>query len=57
MSKDKRIENFYPVQYEETASKLINHNYLTEQFSDYPVIFDKILDVVKRVTSHLGGSG
>jgi len=48
------IENFLPKQYETTGELPINHNYLTEQFEDYPAILEKIGDLVKRGDYTLG---
>ena len=48
------IKNFLPNQYEETDQFTINHNYLGDQFSDYPLILDKISKVVKKGDFTLG---
>lgn len=48
------MKNFYPEQYQTTASRKISHNYLVEQFSDYDEIFKKISDVVLRADYTLG---
>lgn len=55
MSKDHyKVHNFLPAQYDQTSSLSINHNYLADQFSDYPQIFEKIAEVVKRSDFTLG---
>ena len=36
------MKNFYPNQYKNDKKHLINHNYLTEQFSDVDEILKKI---------------
>lgn len=48
------LKNFLPNQYEQTDSLHTNHNYLTEQFSDYPEIFEKIAAVVRKGDFTLG---
>ena len=48
------MENFYPNQYKKDKAHLINHNYLSEQFSDVDIILDKIKDIVKRNDFTLG---
>ena len=40
------IKNFLPGQYLQTQQLMINHNYLSEQFSDHDVIFEKLKKVV-----------
>lgn len=48
------IKNFLPDQYDTTDKLLINHNYLTEQFSDRNEILAKIVKVVERGDFTLG---
>lgn len=48
------IENFLPQQYETTGELPINHNYLTEQFADYPAILQKIGELVQHGDYTLG---
>lgn len=48
------IKNFLPQQYETTGELPINHNYLIEQFADYPTILEKIGELVKRGDYTLG---
>ena len=48
------MKNFYPNQYSKDKIFDINHNYLTEQFSDYEEIFSKIKDVIKNNDFTLG---
>jgi dTDP-4-amino-4,6-dideoxygalactose transaminase len=48
------IKNFLPEQYRQTNQLDINHNYLTEQFSDHEEIWEKIREVVKRGDFTLG---
>lgn len=48
------LENFLPKQYETTGELPINHNYLTEQFADFPEILAKVGDLVKRGDYTLG---
>lgn len=48
------IENFLPKQYETTGELPINHNYLKEQFADYPGILEKIGELVQRGDYTLG---
>jgi aminotransferase EvaB len=48
------VVNFLPAQYDATDAKPINHNYLTEQFADYPAIFEKLAEVVRRGDFTLG---
>ena len=47
-------KNFLPEQYDETNKLSINHNYLTEQFSDRNEILAKIAKVVERGDFTLG---
>lgn len=47
-------KNFLPEQYDATDKLLINHNYLTEQFSDRNEILAKIAKVVERGDFTLG---
>jgi dTDP-3-amino-2,3,6-trideoxy-4-keto-D-glucose/dTDP-3-amino-3,4,6-trideoxy-alpha-D-glucose/dTDP-2,6-dideoxy-D-kanosamine transaminase len=49
-----KVINFLPVQYSETNTKKINHNYLTEQFSDRDLILEKIKKVVVKGDFTLG---
>ena len=46
--------NYLPDQYRSTAKLTINHNYLDKQFADYPVILQKIGDMVARGDFTLG---
>ena len=48
------MKNFYPNQYKNDKKHLINHNYLTEQFSDVDEILKKIKEVVIRNDFTLG---
>jgi aminotransferase EvaB len=48
--------NFLPEQYKRTGSLPINHNYLTEQFTDYPQILTEIGQLVERGDYTLGRS-
>lgn len=41
------VLNFLPNQYRETGALEINHNYLIEQFADYPLIFKKIEKLIQ----------
>ena len=41
-----KIRNFLPEQYDMDQLYSIKHNYLSEQFSDYKNIFEKIENVV-----------
>lgn len=50
------IKNFLPEQYEKTGVLPINHNYLSQQFSDYEVIFEKLKQVVLKGDFTLGTS-
>lgn len=54
MKSQKLFENFLPKQYDSTIAKKINHNYLSDQFSDYEQILKKIGEVVKRGDFTLG---
>jgi len=49
-----KITNFLPEQYLKTNRLDINHNYLSNQFSDYEEIFSKIREVVIRGDFTLG---
>lgn len=49
-----RSKNFLPEQYEATAKNYVNHNYLTQQFSDCDLILQKIKGVVERGDFTLG---
>lgn len=48
------VKNFLPEQYERTGSLPINHNYLTQQFADYEIIFEKLKQVVIKGDYTLG---
>ena len=48
------MKNFYPSQYKNDSKHSINHNYLTEQFSEVDIILAKIKEVVKRNDFTLG---
>ena len=48
------MKNFYPKQYLTDKKYPINHNYLTEQFSDKDIILQKISEVVKNNDFTLG---
>ena len=48
------MKNFYPEQYKNDGKHSINHNYLTEQFSDVDVILKKIKEVVIKNDFTLG---
>ena len=48
------MKNFYPEQYEKTDIFPINHNYLSKQFADYDVIFNKIKEVIEQGDFTLG---
>tara|TARA_B100001123_G_scaffold402823_1_gene490744 strand:+ start:219 stop:1364 length:1146 start_codon:yes stop_codon:yes gene_type:complete len=48
------MKNFYPKQYQKTTRLKVNHNYLSEQFSDYSKIFKEIEKVVKKGDYTLG---
>lgn len=50
------VINFLPTQYEQDTKLSINHNYLTQQFSDCDVILQKIKEVVLRNDFTLGKS-
>ena len=52
----KTPRNYLPEQYEQTAEPPINHNYLKEQFADYPAIFAEIENLVKNGDYTLGRS-
>jgi dTDP-4-amino-4,6-dideoxygalactose transaminase len=52
--KSSEVVNFLPEQYQRTGELAINHNYLPEQFADYPVILEKIAEVVRRGDFTLG---
>jgi aminotransferase EvaB len=47
-------KNFLPAQYKQTNQLPINHNYLTDQFSDREAIWAKVRDVVVRGDFTLG---
>ncbi len=49
-----KIENYLPEQYRETGKLPINHNYLSEQFADYPKILEKFAVLLKRGDYTLG---
>ena len=48
------MKNFYPNQYKKDSLFDINHNYLSEQFSDSEFILSKINEVVKKNDFTLG---
>ena len=48
------MKNFLPEQYDQTAALEVNHNYLTDQFDDFEVIFEKIKPVVVKGDFTLG---
>ena len=48
------MKNFYPNQYKKDKEYKINHNYLTEQFSDCDEILSKIKEVVQNNDFTLG---
>ena len=48
------MQNFYPNQYKKDQEYQINHNYLSNQFSDSEIIFEKIKDVVNTNDFTLG---
>lgn len=48
--------NFLPAQYKQTGLHEINHNYLQQQFADYPEIFKEIEQLVIRGDYTLGAS-
>ena len=48
------MKNFLPKQYSADKNYNIKHNYLSEQFSDYKIIFKKIEKVVKNNDFTLG---
>ena len=48
------VNNFLPEQYRQTNELDINHNYLTQQFSDHEEIWKKIREVVIRGDFTLG---
>ena len=50
----KTQHNFLPEQYTQTNVHTINHNYLVEQFSDYPEIFKDIENLIKHGDYTLG---
>lgn len=52
----KEIQNFLPEQYAKTGQSPINHNYLTQQFSDHEQIFAEIKNLVKRGDYTLGSA-
>ena len=48
------MENFLPQQYENDKKFKIKHNYLSEQFHDFKIIFKKIEKVIKNNDFTLG---
>ena len=48
--------NFLPEQYQQDSQLMINHNYLTQQFSDCDIILEKIKNVVLNNDFTLGKS-
>ena len=54
MLRNQKIINFLPNQYSSEKTFEVNHNYLTDQFSDYDDIFEKIKKVVLNNDFTLG---
>ena len=54
MNNEEKVVNFLPNQYSSEKFFSINHNYLSDQFSDYDVIFNKIKKVIKNNDFTLG---
>ena len=52
----KKQYNFLPKQYDQTDQFPINHNYLSQQFSDYNVILEKVSKVVQKGDFTLGNA-
>ena len=50
------MKNFYPEQYKTDKTFKISHNYLSNQFSDYEDIFNKIKNVVTENDFTLGNA-
>ena len=50
------MKNFYPSQYQADKQFSINHNYLSDQFSDKKVILEKISRVVESNDFTLGST-
>ena len=50
------MKNFYPSQYQADKQFSINHNYLSDQFSDKEVILEKISRVVESNDFTLGST-
>ncbi len=50
------MNNFYPEQYKTDKTFEISHNYLSKQFDDYEVIFEKIKNVVLENDFTLGNA-
>ena len=48
------FKNYLPQQYLKDSKLKIKHNYLKEQFSDYPIIFNKIKKVINNSQFTLG---
>ena len=48
--------NFLPKQYDQNDQFSINHNYLSQQFSDYNVILEKVSKVVQKGDFTLGNA-
>ena len=54
MNNEEKVVNFLPNQYSSEKFFSVNHNYLSDQFSDYDVIFNKIKKVIKNNDFTLG---
>ena len=52
----KKLYNFLPKQYDQTDQFSINHNYLSQQFSDYNIILEKVSKVVQKGDFTLGNA-
>ncbi len=48
------VHNFLPEHYKKENAPKINHNYLRDQFSDYPKIFEKIKTLIENGDFTLG---
>lgn len=48
------MNNFYPEQYAKTGTYPINHNYLSQQFADHELIWQKVQQVVVKGDFTLG---
>ena len=51
---EEKNPNFLPKQYEETNKLPINHNYLSEQFSDSDEVIEDIRKLIKKGDFTLG---